>query len=192
MQNVVTYDVVISVDNSELALKPGMTAAARIVVDQRSDVLRVPNQALHYTPKSAAETGQPSVAPGAASIGETNQVRIWILRDGEPKAVPVTVGLDDDSYTEITSGDVQAGDQVIVAEQGAASGHAAVPGRDCIIPARIQKGANARRKNQNRESHAHLPCGRHGCACSAWCRFHCRSLASSSPLWVRPGPVNQR
>ncbi len=128
VQNVVTYDVVISIDNSELALKPGMTAAARIVVDQRSDVLRVPNQALHYTPKSAAETGQPSVAPGAASIGETNQVRIWILRDGEPKAVPVTVGLDDDSYTEIVSGDVQAGDQVIIAEQGAASGHAAVPG----------------------------------------------------------------
>ena len=127
VQNVVTYDVVISIDNSELTLKPGMTAAARIIVDQRSDVLRVPNQALRYRPKSVAETRQPAVAPETASFGEANQARIWILRDSEPKAVPVIVGLDDDSYTEIKSGDVQAGDQVIIAEQGAASGHAAMP-----------------------------------------------------------------
>ena len=50
VQNVVTYDVVVSVDNSDLALKPGLTAATRIIVDQRSEVLRVPNQALRYVP----------------------------------------------------------------------------------------------------------------------------------------------
>ncbi len=62
VQNVVTYDVVIGVDNSDLALKPGMTAAARIVVDQRSDVIRVPDQALRYVPKGYHAT---PVQPGA-------------------------------------------------------------------------------------------------------------------------------
>ena len=50
VQNVVTYDVVVSVDNTDLALKPGMTAATRIVIDQRHDVLRVPSQAFRYVP----------------------------------------------------------------------------------------------------------------------------------------------
>ena len=54
VQNVVTYDVVVSVDNSDLALKPGLTAATRIIIDQRTDVLRVPNQALRYIPAGTA------------------------------------------------------------------------------------------------------------------------------------------
>ena len=54
VQNVVTYDIVISVDNADLALKPGLTAATAIVTDQRSDVLRVPNQALRYAPSGTA------------------------------------------------------------------------------------------------------------------------------------------
>ena len=52
VQNVVTYNVVVSVDNSDSALKPGMTAAVRIVVDERADVLRVPNQALRFAPSA--------------------------------------------------------------------------------------------------------------------------------------------
>ena len=125
MQNVVTYDVVIGVDNSDLALKPGMTAAARIAVDQRSDVIRVPDQALRYVPKSyAAPSAQSAAAPAATA---SNQGRIWILRDGKPTAVPVVLGLDDDTFTEIVSGDVKAGDQVITSEQSATSGQAAAP-----------------------------------------------------------------
>ncbi len=54
VQNVVTYDIVISVDNADLALKPGLTAATAIVTDQRSGVLRVPNQALRYAPTGTA------------------------------------------------------------------------------------------------------------------------------------------
>src|SRR5664279_6037327 len=54
VQNVVTYDIVISVDNTDLMLMPGMTAASRIVIDQRNDVVRVPNQALRYAPKGLA------------------------------------------------------------------------------------------------------------------------------------------
>lgn len=111
VQNVVTYDVVVGVDNADLALKPGMTASTQIVTDQRADVLRVPDQALRYTPAG--------VAPGAA--------RIWLLRDGNPVAVPLVLGLDDDSFTEVVSGEVKAGDQVITAEQRGAAAHGALP-----------------------------------------------------------------
>ncbi len=104
VQNVVTYDVVVSVDNTDLALRPGMTAATRVVTEERANVLRVPNQALRYTPS------------GADSQGGT-QPKLWLLRDGHPVDIPVTTGLDDDSFTEITGGDVKAGDLVITGEQ---------------------------------------------------------------------------
>jgi HlyD family secretion protein len=127
VQNVVTYDAVITVDNSDLALKPGMTAAARIVVDQRSDVIRVPDQALRYVPKGYVATpAQPGAVP-APSGSQPNQGQIWVLRNGEPKAVPVVLGLDDDSFTEILSGDVKPGDLVISAEQSTTSGRTATP-----------------------------------------------------------------
>ena len=105
VQNVVTYDIVISVDNTDLTLMPGMTAASRIVIDQRNDVIRVPNQSLRYVPKSLA---------GAAQSGQS---QVWAMRDGEPAPIPVVGGLDDDSYTEIVSGDLKPGDLVITAEQ---------------------------------------------------------------------------
>jgi HlyD family secretion protein len=117
--------VVIGVDNSDLALKPGMTAAARIVVDQRNNVIRVPDQALRYVPKGyVAPPVQPSAAPSEI---ESNQVHIWILSNGKPMAVSVGLGLDDDSFTEIVSGDVKPGDLVITAEQSAASGQTVTP-----------------------------------------------------------------
>src|SRR5664279_6445750 len=68
VQNVVTYDVVVSVDNADLALKPGMTAANRIITDQRSDVLRVPSQALRYAPATAGATRRTG---GSARTGLT-------------------------------------------------------------------------------------------------------------------------
>jgi HlyD family secretion protein len=104
VQNVVTFDVVVSIDNTDLSLKPGMTAATRIVIDQRSDVLRVPSQALRYSP---AEThGNP-----------TDQPKVWVLRDGNPIPISVTAGLDDDTFTEVIKSDIKPGDQVIISEQ---------------------------------------------------------------------------
>lgn len=103
VQNVVTYDVVIGVNNSDLALKPGLTAAARILVDQRNGVLRVPNQALRY-------------APTVSAMRESGQ-RVWVLRDGKPVPVRIATGLDDDEFTEIVQGDLKPDDKVIVAEQ---------------------------------------------------------------------------
>jgi HlyD family secretion protein len=109
VQNVVTYDVVVSTANADLALKPGLTAATRIVVDQRSNVLRVPNQALRYIPSGNA-------------MRESDHARVWVLRDGKPASVQVTAGLDDDNYTEIAQGDLKQGDKVIVAEQRNSTG----------------------------------------------------------------------
>ncbi|MGO9332028.1 MAG: efflux RND transporter periplasmic adaptor subunit [Steroidobacteraceae bacterium] len=111
VQNVVTYDVVIGVDNSDLALIPGMTAATQIIIDQRNDVLRVPNQALRYVPG-----GLSAVGAGGARTPTNKQPEVWVLRDGRPVAVTVVTGLTDDNFTEIVKGDLSPGDQVISAE----------------------------------------------------------------------------
>ena len=115
VQNVVTYDVVVSVNNSDLALKPGLTAATRILVDQRNDVLRVPNQALRYV-------------PAGNMVREAAPARLWVLRDGTPAPVQVTAGLDDDEFTEIVQGELKPGDKVIVGEaRNSANGRSGVP-----------------------------------------------------------------
>jgi len=112
VQNVVTYDIIVNTDNHELLLKPGMTATTRIVTEQRDDVLRVPDQALRFMPAGAA--GGAPANPAAA--------RVWVLRDGRPQAVAVTTGLDDDSFSEITGGELKQGDAVIVGEKRGAAG----------------------------------------------------------------------
>jgi len=106
VQNVVTYDVVVGVDNSDLSLKPGMTAETRITIDARNDVLRVPSQALRFAPAAAPRLE-----------ARPNQGRVFVLRNGVPTAVPVTTGLDDDTFAEIVSGDIKQGDKVIVSER---------------------------------------------------------------------------
>jgi|SRR5579864_1132338 len=108
VQNVVTYDVVVGVDNSDGALMPGMTASTQIVIDQRSNVLRVPDQALRYTPGGLAGAAPTPPASGAAQV--------WVLRDGRPVAVKLTLGLDDGSFSEVLKGDLSVGDLVIIAE----------------------------------------------------------------------------
>jgi HlyD family secretion protein len=118
VQNVVTFDVVVGVGNSDLALKPGMTAATRIVTDSRSDVIRVPNQALRYTPGGRA-SGRPAPDEG--------RTRLWVLRDGRPVAVSVELGLADDNYAEITSGGIASGDTVIIGEQAENSSKPLLP-----------------------------------------------------------------
>lgn len=111
VQNVVTYDVVISVPNPELLLKPGMTATVHIIVEHRDNVIRVPDQALRYVP------GGLSTAANATAGRGKSQSHVWVLRDGKPAEVSVTVGLDDDTYAEIVRGDLQVGDQIVTSEQ---------------------------------------------------------------------------
>lgn len=105
-----------SIDNSDLALKPGMTATTRIVVDRRDEVLRVPRQALRFVPSG---TFGPRASRTTAPSGDL-QSHVWILRAGKPVAVPVIAGLDDGSFVEIAGGALEVGDQVIVAERSTA------------------------------------------------------------------------
>lgn len=117
VQNVITYDVVVGVDNPQLVLKPGMTATVAIITARRDDVLRVPDQALRFEP-----SGMPA-APAGPRGGASR--RVWVLRSGRPVAVPVRIGLDDDTQAELLGGGLAQGDRVIVGEQRqAASGGA--------------------------------------------------------------------
>jgi HlyD family secretion protein len=132
VQNVVTYDVVVGVGNDDLALKPGMTAATRVIIDERTDVVRVPVQALRYLPAAVARSansdgGAQSQPPASVGADDNGRARIWLLRDGRPTAVPVVVGLDDDNFTEIVEGDVKSGDRVVVGEQSANTGQSRLP-----------------------------------------------------------------
>jgi len=113
VQNVVTYDVVVGVDNNDLALVPGMTASTTIIIDQRNDVLRVPNQALRYVPG-----GLRTLETTGGATATTKQPQLWMLRDKRPVAVNVVLGLSDDNFTEVAGGDLHAGDQVITSESG--------------------------------------------------------------------------
>jgi HlyD family secretion protein len=137
VQNVVTYDAVIDVDNAELKLKPGMTANVTFVYAEKEDVLRIPNAALRFRPSpdllAAAGTGAGSGNAGAARGAKApargaetrDQRTIWILRDGKPSGVRIRTGISDGSLTEVTEGEVQPGDPVITDAVGPPSGFAA-------------------------------------------------------------------
>lgn len=135
--NVVTYVATLDVDNSELKLRPGMTAVATIVATEREDVLVVPNTALRFAPAAAAgarsatpdggiiaklmprpprsssakKTGTENTAPGSRQI--------WILRDGRPIAFPVTTGISDGRLTEVSGESLTPGMAVITDQRSA-------------------------------------------------------------------------
>lgn len=101
IQNVVTYDVVITVDNRSLKLKPGMTANVTIVTEERENPLRVPNGALRFR--------MPDVPV------DRKAARVWVVdRTGLVRQVPVTTGIADSLSTEIVKGALKEGDAVIV------------------------------------------------------------------------------
>ena len=127
--NVVTYLADLSVNNDDLSLRPGMTATATITTVEHADALLVPNAALRYSPAAAAAPAagnsivssmmpRPPRTGGARSAGtNTAQVRqVWVLADGQPRAVPVTPGFSDGRMTEVTSEQLQPGAAVIVGQ----------------------------------------------------------------------------
>ncbi|SHE89293.1 HlyD family secretion protein [Fodinibius roseus] len=97
---VVTYEAILSVDNSGMLLWPGMTASTDIVINEARDVTRVPNSALRFIP------------PGFEK-NQGEDTSVWILENGEPVVVPVKTGIADDRHTEIVSG-VESGTEVLV------------------------------------------------------------------------------
>jgi len=103
VQNVVTYDVVIKVDNPELKLKPGMTANVSIITAIKKDVLKIPNAALRFSPSEKGVQVPEKKGPG-----------IWILEKEQPMRIPVSTGISDGSYTELVSGEIREGQEVII------------------------------------------------------------------------------
>jgi HlyD family secretion protein len=134
VSNVVTYTVVISAANPDLTLLPGMTANVRIITAQKDKVLKVPNAALRFRPTdggddkkaAAAVSPAPTSSAGApkgagAGRGGGGSGRVWIVGDdGKAKAIEVRLGLTDGSMTEIVSGDLKEGQEVIAGQQTAA------------------------------------------------------------------------
>ena len=135
--NVVTYTTWMQVDNADLSLRPGMTAAATITATERNDVLLVPNTALRFTPVSAAAAPEAGAsAQGGGGIvsqimprppssfsrrgsgngkgpGQGARRQVWVLQDGKPQAMAVQVGISDGRMTEVSSEQLQPGMAVI-------------------------------------------------------------------------------
>ncbi len=124
VQNVVTYDVVILVDNKDLKLKPGMTANVSVMIAHREVVLKIPNAALRFRPASAKQesgkSGQPQKADERVKSGAGDQGRpgrVWILSPaGEPTPLSIVLGITDGTFSEVLGGDLQEGGGVIVEE----------------------------------------------------------------------------
>jgi len=106
VQNVVTYDVVVQVDNRDFKIMPGMTANVSVITSTKDDVLMIPNAALRFRPAERA----PEKVVGSEKKGPG----IWVLENGKPKRAGITLGVSDGSYTEILSGDLKEGQQIIV------------------------------------------------------------------------------
>ena len=129
VQNVVTYDTVIGVENKDLKLKPGMTANVSIIIAHKDDVLQLKNAALRFRPPEAAteQARLPSASGGSRPPGAMQQPRgggarerktdrtIYIFSYGRPKAVQIKTGISDGIVTEVTDG-LKEGDRVITAE----------------------------------------------------------------------------
>jgi HlyD family secretion protein len=120
VQNVVTYDAVVAVDNGELKLRPGMTADVSFLVDERRGVLLVPNAALRFQPPPEVVDGiAPPPAPAPAPEARGRQRVIWTLDGGgRIAATPVAIGVSDGRATEVTGEGISEGLEVVIGIAG--------------------------------------------------------------------------
>jgi HlyD family secretion protein len=129
VNGVVTYQAVLRVDNSDLALRPGMTATAEIEVQTVEDSILVPNAALRFEPpvssdRSSQRSGgllsailprRPGGAPKSRSKAKADGMqKVWTLKDGQPVALSVQTGVTDGLKTEVKAGDVEPGLALLV------------------------------------------------------------------------------
>lgn len=130
-EGVVTYETLLSADNSDLSLRPGMTATADILVKKVENAILVPNVALRFTPPEQEQqdtkrtrglVGTLLPRPPMRSTSKKHQdtpthsryKHVWALRDGVPVAIPVTVGTTDGSMTEVVAGEIKPGMSLLV------------------------------------------------------------------------------
>jgi HlyD family secretion protein len=109
VNNVVTYDTVVSAQNPDLRLRPGMTASLRIEAARATGVLRAPNLALRFKPTDrmfAAFHQSPDAGQAAKQV--------WKVQNGQLQGIPLQLGLTDGNMTEVRNGDLHAGDSVVV------------------------------------------------------------------------------
>ena len=108
--NVVTYEVIIEIDNRDLKIKPGMTANVEIITAQKDDVLLVPNKALRFFVTD--------------ENGENTRYKdkgLWVLKNGKPERVVIATGVADDDFTEVSGKNLKEGMEVIVEQKGEAA-----------------------------------------------------------------------
>ena len=115
-QNVVTYTVVVTVDNPDGRLLPYLTTTLKFEIDRRTDVLLVPNAALRWRPSDTqiAPDARKAAADGAPLAPDRG--RVWIAENGLVHPVAVALGLSDGLTTEVTEGDLHEGEPVVVGE----------------------------------------------------------------------------
>lgn len=128
-QNVVTYNVVVAVDNAELLLMPGMTAYVNIMVAERQDVLKVPNAALRFRPAdvvkpqkkggegAAQGEGKQQAERGRDKADSKPQGTVYLLEKGTLKPVRITTGITDNRFTELLDDALQEGVDVVIEDK---------------------------------------------------------------------------
>ena len=114
--NVISYETILSVDNPDLALRPGMTCRASIITQSIKDTLLVPSSAFRFQPPSG---------PGVRTASGEG---VWVLRDGMPVNIPVQTGASDGSVTVVSSEELQVGDEVLVGTQSASDSNPSMRG----------------------------------------------------------------
>lgn len=107
--NVVTYEVIIEIDNKDLKLKPGMTANVEIITAQKEKVLLVPNKALRFF----YDDGMSDTKKRYKDKG------IWVLKNGKPERLSISTGVYDDEHTEISGSELKEGEEIILEEKNA-------------------------------------------------------------------------
>ena len=122
--NVVTYDVVISVDNPEQLLLPGMTAYVNINFAKHDNVLLVPNAALRYRPKNEElnlamkKDKKPDDNASKTKTDDLGSGKIYVLRNNKPEMIRVKTSITNGKFTEIISSDIKPNEFVITADMG--------------------------------------------------------------------------
>lgn len=124
---VVTYETVLKVDNSDLLLRPGMTATADIIVKKIENAVLIPSAALRFTPPIQEEKKPSTGLVGAIlprppssktqqheETTNKKQQRVWMIRDKQLSAISVTIGSASAGMTEVVAGDIQPGMAVVV------------------------------------------------------------------------------